>query len=168
MTYASPEELQPSTADQTVTPAPSAASRYARVRGSPRSLLANPLARSARDHRSGGSPSRPRRAGVGPCWGRIPGGCAADDYASAFHLRLRGRRSRAWPAGFGAIAGLHGGAESGAVVLAEGVLFAFADARVRVDVGGVLDLVLGHGQHDQLLAVEPGTADRREALPGPE
>jgi len=32
---------------------------------------------------------------------RTPGGCADDDDVSAFHLRLRGRRSRAWPAGFG-------------------------------------------------------------------
>src|SRR6266516_1835883 len=64
-------------------------------------------------------------------------------------------------------AGPLGGAEIAAVVLAEGVLLAFADLRVRVDVRGVFDLVLGHGQHDQL-AVEPGPVDRREALPGAE
>src|SRR5690348_1345475 len=69
------------------------ASRYARVRGSPGSLLATTLAWSARDHRSGGSLSRPRRARVGPRSGRTPGGCAVDDYLSAFHLRLPGRRS---------------------------------------------------------------------------
>ena len=57
------------------------------------------------------------------------------------------------------------GAEIAAVVLAESVLLAFADLRVRVDVRGVFDLVLRHGQHDQL-AVEPVPLDRREALPG--
>jgi len=65
-------------------------------------------------------------------------------------------------------AGLPGGAELGAVVLTEGVLLAFADARIRIDVRSVLDLLLGHGQHNQLVAVETGFADRREALPGPE
>jgi hypothetical protein len=39
------------------------ASRYARVRGSPGSLLANSLAQPVRDHRSSASPSPPRRAG---------------------------------------------------------------------------------------------------------
>src|SRR6185312_12144712 len=58
-------------------------------------------------------------------------------------------------------------AEIAAIVLAEGVLLAVADVRVPVDAGGVLDLVLGHGQHDQFL-VEPGPVNRREAVPGAE
>src|SRR6185437_12451856 len=151
-----------------------------RGRRLPPSAASCPMKRpSARFASCPGSYRRSRRATTAPVArppGRVAPGpallgpharrCAAG--RAAFHLRLRGRRSRAWLAGSSVIAGMHGGAESGAVVLAEGVLFAFADARVRVDVRGVLDLVLGHGQHDQLLAVEPGTADRREALPGPE
>ena len=41
-----------------------------------------------------------------------------------------------------------GGAETAAVVLAEGDLLVFAEMCIRVDVRGVLDLLLGHGQHD--------------------
>src|SRR5579871_4102851 len=63
--------------------------------------------------------------------------------------------------------GLLGGVEVAAVVPTERALLAFADIRVWVDVRGVLDLILGHGQHNQL-AVEPGSLDRREALPGAE
>jgi len=66
-----------------------------------------------------------------------------------------------------AVSGLPGGAGAAAAVRAEGVLLAVADVRVPVDAGGVLDLVLGHGQHDQFL-VEPGPVNRREAVPGAE
>src|SRR6185437_9788563 len=165
MTYALPGGLQPSRRSYLLS------LRGFSLRtcpGSSRAVVSRSVAQSARDHRSGGSPSRPRRAGVGPAGTARPAGAPTTMTCRLLHLRLRGRRSRAWPAGFGVIAGLRGGAESGAVVLTEGVLFAFAEARVRVDVRGVLDLVLGHGQHDQLLAVEPGTANRRDALPAPE
>jgi 2-polyprenyl-6-methoxyphenol hydroxylase-like FAD-dependent oxidoreductase len=47
-------------------------------------LLANPLAQPVRDHRSGASPFPAAPRPVGPCWGRTPGGCVADDYVSAF------------------------------------------------------------------------------------
>ena len=50
-------------------------------------------------------------------------------------------------------------------MLAEGVLLAFTELRVPVDVRRVFDLVLGNGQHDPL-AVAPGSVDRRKALPG--
>jgi hypothetical protein len=49
-----------------------------------------------------------------------------------------------FPAAFLLTAGPLGDAEVTAVVLAEGVLLAFADVRVSVDVRGVLHLVLGH------------------------
>src|SRR5215831_17352766 len=62
-------------------------------------------------------------------------------------------------------AGLLGGAESAAVILAQRFLLAVAELLAAIDVRGVLDLVLGHGQHDQL-AVELRSADRRVALPG--
>ena len=87
-----------------------AASRSARVRGSPGPLLANPLAQPVRDHRPGASPSpaAPRR--VGPYW-------------RPHARRVRGRQLRvgfpicAFPAAglvsglpaFGVIAGLPGG-----------------------------------------------------------
>jgi hypothetical protein len=145
-----------------------AASRPARVRCSPGPLLANPLAQSVRDHSSSTSPSRRRRA-RSALRGRTPGGRAADDYVSAFHLRAsQGAGLVSGLPALGIVARLPAGAKSGAVVLTEGVHFAVADARVRVDVRGVLNLILGHGQHDQLVAVEAGSADRREALPGPE
>src|SRR5581483_333629 len=57
------------------------------------------------------------------------------------------------------------GAEITAVVAAQGILFAFADVGVPVDVGGVLDLLLGYGKHD-LFPIHPGSVDRREAVPG--
>src|SRR5215472_12247059 len=62
-------------------------------------------------------------------------------------------------------AGLLGAAEVAAVVLAQRFLLAVAELLAAFDVRGVLDLVLGHGKHDQF-AVEPRSADRREALPG--
>src|SRR6266516_6427197 len=62
-------------------------------------------------------------------------------------------------------AGLLGGAESAAVILAQRFLLAVAELLAAFDVRGVLDLVLGHGQHGQL-TVELRSADRREALPG--
>ena len=93
------------------------------------------------------------------------GGEAADATRQAIgYLTLAQRPAR--PA-VPVTAGLPGGAEVAAVVLAEGVFLALADVRVLVDVRGVLDLVLGHGQHDPL-AVQPGSVDRREALPGAE
>src|SRR5207248_6350937 len=64
-------------------------------------------------------------------------------------------------------AGRCGGAEVAAVVLAEGVLLALAELLVPVDIRGALDLVLGHGKYDPL-AVELGSVDRREAMPGTE
>src|SRR6202012_6254320 len=54
-----------------------------------------------------------------------------------------------------------------AVVLIQGVLLAAADVLVVVDVGGVLDRVLRHGQPD-VVAVELRSGDGREALPGAE
>jgi hypothetical protein len=62
-------------------------------------------------------------------------------------------------------AGLLGGAGVAAVILAQRFLLAVAEPLAAVDVRGVLDLVLGHGQHYQL-TVELRSADRREALPG--
>src|SRR5690348_10665192 len=62
-------------------------------------------------------------------------------------------------------AGLVAGAESAAVMLAQRFLLAVAELLAAFDVRGVLDLVLGHGQHDQL-TVELRSADRRVALPG--
>src|SRR5690242_8388527 len=61
--------------------------------------------------------------------------------------------------------GLADGAESAAVILAQLFLLAVAELLAAFDVRGPLDLVLGHGQHDQL-AVELRSADRRVALPG--
>src|SRR5690348_13418386 len=95
---------------------------------------------------------------------RWPGAVGASG-TSAAGRRVRPAAVSRLPA-FRVTAGLPGGAKIAAVVLAQGVLLALADVRVLVDVRGVLDLILGHGQHDQLLAVEPGSVDRRETLPG--
>src|SRR5690348_5794144 len=95
---------------------------------------------------------------------RWPGAVGASG-TSAAGRRVRPAAVSRLPA-FRVTAGLPGGAKIAAVVLAQGVLLALADVRVLVDVRGVLDLILGHGEHDQLLAVEPGSVDRREALPG--
>src|ERR1700746_128705 len=62
-----------------------------------------------------------------------------------------------------AVSGLSGSAEVAAVILAEGVLLAVAEVGVPVDAVCVLDLVLGHGQHDQFL-VEPGPVNRGKAV----
>jgi hypothetical protein len=58
-----------------------------------------------------------------------------------------------------------GGAEPAAVILAQRFLLAVAELPAAFDAGGVRDLVLGRGKHDQF-AVELGSADRREAVPG--
>jgi len=169
MTYALRGGLEPSTAVQTVTTAlPASASRSARVRGSPGPLLANPLAQSVRDHRSGASPSRQRRARSTPAGAARPAGARPSITCRLSTCAFLTADLVSCLLAFRMTPGLPGGAELGAVALAKSVLLAFADARIRVDVRSVLNLVLGHGKHDQLLTVEPGSADRREALPGPE
>src|SRR5215469_3166820 len=62
-------------------------------------------------------------------------------------------------------AGLLGGAELAAVILAQRFLPTVAELLAAFDVTGVLDLVLGHGKHDEL-AVELRSADLCEAVPG--
>src|SRR5215831_18792688 len=73
---------------------------------------------------------------------------------------------RNWP-GCLLPAGLLGGAELATVILAQRFLLAVAEVLAAFDVRGVLDLVLGHGKHDEF-AVELRSADRREAVPGAE
>jgi hypothetical protein len=51
-------------------------------------------------------------------------------------------------------------------MLIESVLLPLIDPPVIVNIRRVLNQVLRHRQHD-LVAVEPGTVDRREALPVP-
>src|ERR1700730_6554908 len=59
------------------------------------------------------------------------------------------------------------GAEVLGIVPVEGFLLAGVDLPVVVDARGVLDKVLGDSQRD-LVTVEPGSGDRREALSGAE
>jgi hypothetical protein len=120
-------------------------------------------ATTSRQRRISRVPRLLRQSGANPLWPPMLASAGVALIVALRHYLCLNDRSP-WPPGSSGNGA--GGAKITAVVLRPGVVLAFADVRVGVDVRGVLDLIHGHGQYDQLLAVQPESVDRCESLPG--